>query len=75
MIEATFQFPGHQAEERAIDAMPKPGDPIEGPAEAGMVWKVSAVFWNAASGVAEITCKPEAAPAIVGDAPACLLTS
>ena len=75
MVQASIQFPGHAVEERSIEAVPAPGDAIDGPDEQGVIWKVRAIFSNNITGVAEITCKAEPAPMIVGDAPACPLTS
>ncbi len=75
MIHATFNFPGHTSEEHDIEATPNVGDSVDGPELEGVVWKVSAVFRNSTTGVAEITCKAEAAPQIVGDGCPCPLTS
>lgn len=45
MIEARFQFSGHQVEERTIEAAPRVGDPISGPIlDCGQTWRVKAVF-------------------------------
>lgn len=75
MIQATIQYPGHAAEQRDIEAIPKIGDTIDGPEDEAILWKVAAVFHNSVTGEAEVTCKAEAAPQIVGDASACSLTS
>jgi hypothetical protein len=75
MFQATFHFPGHQAEQRTIDAMPHVGDMIDGPELQGVLWRVSGTFHNAASGQAEVTMEAVAAPQIVGDAQPCPLQS
>ena len=74
MITATFQFPGHAAEQRNIETTPHIGDAIDGPGD-GQIWRVEGVFRNGITGVAEITCRPENTPNIVGDAIPCPLTS
>ncbi len=67
MIQATFRFAGHPAEERSIGAVPPVGDLIDGPAEDAILWRVSAVSYDAAAGTAFIVCEAVAAPEIRGD--------
>ena len=76
MIRATINFAGHEeSEHREIESAPKIGDSIDGPETQGILWRVSGVFSNSATGETKIACEAVAAPRIVGNAAPCPLTS